>query len=370
MFLERIILTHFKNYSSQELECSPGLNCIVGQNGMGKTNILDAIYYLSMGKSHFGGSDRNILQHGAEFFRLEGHFSFPDSKQKVVAKVIPGKRKEFERNDKAYKKLSEHIGRLPLVFIAPDDTQIAHEGSEYRRRFMDNTLSQTDTDYLKHLLVYGKLLKQRNALLKQFGESRTFDPALLSVIDQQMEAPASYIFKSRKTFLDKFNPLLGKTHFIISGKKEKASCRYKSELKELKLAEILKERQEKDRILQRTTGGIHRDDMEFFLDGYSLKRFASQGQLKSFVLSLKLAQFELIKEEKEMAPILLLDDIFDKLDKQRVKQLLGLLIQGSFDQIFITDTDENRVSEIIKSYGTSFKKFFVKEGAATLVKIK
>lgn len=362
MHLEQLILTHFKNYTYQSLTFSTRLNCFVGHNGMGKTNLLDAIYYLCMCKSHFGFNDRNAMQHGADFFRLEGHFQREEKKEKIVAKVIPRKRKEIERNDIKYNRLTDHIGLLPIVIVAPDDTLIAKEGSEERRRFLDNTLSQLDALYLKHLLTYNRILSQRNALLKQFYTEKRFDEALLRVFDEQMQVPAAYIVKARQQFSESFEPQLKEIYSVISSNQEAISCSYKSKILIENFADLLEEATEKDRILQRTTVGIHKDDLAFQIDEHSLKNFASQGQMKSFILALKLAQYEFLRMEKGVAPLLLLDDIFDKLDRTRVQSLIQLIIERDYGQTFITDTDEERLKKILDKIHSDFKVFKVQEG--------
>lgn len=335
---------------------------------MGKTNLLDALYYLCMGKSYFVPNDRYLALHGTDFFRLEGHFLREGKPEKVVAKVIPGKKKELERNDVAYSKLSEHIGFLPVVIIIPDDTLLATEGSEERRRFLDNTISQLDPVYLRHLIQYQKVLRQRNAALKQMAESGRFQESLLEVYDLQMQAPGLYIYDKRQEFIDAFNPILAKVYQLISGGAETAHCRYRSALqKEADLLELLRQTRDKDRIMHRTTNGLHRDDLVFHLDDYPLKRFASQGQLKSYILALKLAQYELIKQHKNHSPLLLLDDIFDKLDHSRVDHLLALLLEGDFGQIFITDTDQKRVSQMIESKNSAYQEFLITRGKATAI---
>lgn len=337
---------------------------------MGKTNLLDAIYYLCMCKSHRGVNDRNVVQHSMDFFRLEGEFlnekneaTKSKSKNKIVAKVQPGKKKEIEKNNVAYQKLSEHIGMLPVVIIVPDDTLMATEGSEERRRFLDNTLSQLDIEYLKSLITYNKILKQRNSALKKFAETRSFNAELLDIYDQQLLEPAQVIFEKRKEFVDSFRPVFKEFYLTISSGQEKVDCTYSSSLKVENFADQLKGSREKDRILTRTTCGIHKDDLVFRIDKYLLRKFGSQGQLKSYVLALKLAQYDFLKKNHSSNPILLMDDIFDKLDEGRVKQLIQLILEKNFGQVFITDTHENRVEEIIKNFETDYKKFYIENGA-------
>lgn len=332
---------------------------------MGKTNILDAIYYLCMCKSSVGLNDKNVVQREMAFFRLEGDFVLNDKAQEIVAKVSPGKKKEFEKAQKPYAKLLEHIGFLPVVMIVPDDTDLAKEGSEVRRRFLDNTLSQSDPQYLEYLLTYNRVLKQRNATLKQFAQQGGFDRILLETFDAQLLSPARYINQKRAAFIEQFTPVFEQYYGKISGERERVLCTYRSQLSDQDFGVLLKASIEKDRILQRTTVGIHKDDLRFFIDGFILKKFASQGQLKSFILALKLSQYEFLKQLKQKKPILLLDDIFDKLDRSRVEQLINLLIEGDFGQVFITDTYENRVEEIIQAYGSEFKKFVIENGVVT-----
>ncbi len=364
LHLNRLILTNFKNYAFEQLDFHAGLNCIVGMNGMGKTNLLDAIYYACMGKSYFGVNDRDIVRQDSDFFRLEAHFEREKKGEKIVVKVMPRKKKILERNDVAYAKISEHVGLLPVVIIAPDDTRIATEGSEGRRRFLDNTLSQIDQQYLRMLIRYNHILKQRNAALKQFGEHRKTDPTLLKIYDDQLIEPGVHLHQKRTAFLEDFGPELAQTYQLISGEQEQVSCRYQSALSDRDFQQILLDAREKDLILQRTTAGPHRDDLDFRIEGRPVKRFASQGQLKSVILSLKLAQYKILKMKKKLAPILLLDDIFDKLDTERIKHLIQLLVKDEYGQIFITDTHKDRVSEIVTKSGASHQQFAIESGTA------
>ena len=362
LYLQKIKLTNFKNYESQTIDFSTKVNCIVGLNGMGKTNMLDAIYYLCMCKSHFGISDSYIERHGATFFRVEGHFKKGRKKYQTVAKVIPKEKKKFELNKVPYDTLAEHIGLFPVVMITPFDTELALEGSEVRRKFLDNTLSQLDPIYLKALIQYNRLLKQRNATLKQFGETRKVENSLLDIFDEQMAEPAGLIHQRRQAFSEQFIPIFQAFYKTISNDQETVNYTYRSHLNDNKLADLLKENRQKDIILQRSTIGIHKDDLTFKIETYPLKKYASQGQTKSFILALKLAQYELLRAQKDCAPLLLLDDIFDKLDKQRVTQLLQLLFEKDFGQIFFTDTHENRLSDILTNFNTDFKRFIINEG--------
>ena len=366
MYLEKIVLTQFKNYASQSLTLSKRLNCFVGLNGVGKTNLLDAIYYLCLCKSHFLASDLDVVLRGSDFTRLEGHFMKNMVREKIVAKVQPRKKKTIERNDVAYAALSEHIGFLPVVMFAPDDTLLAKEGSEERRRFIDNVLSQIDNQYLTNLIFYNKILEQRNALLKKSGfegkngqNTEGVDLDLLKIYDNQMLAPAAFIFEKRKEFTEHFSPIFNEIYRKIADAKEQVLVTYNSQLLTDNLQNLLVKNREKDFILHRTTTGIHKDDWTFEIDEKPLKRFGSQGQLKSFVLALKLAQYEILRGIKNETPILLLDDIFDKLDANRVENLLQLIVNQSFGQIFITDTHLERMQEMTEKLGVEFKIFTV-----------
>ena len=364
LLLQTLRLTQFKNYAQQTLECSPGLNAFVGLNGMGKTNLLDAIYYLCMAKSHFQTPDSQIVMHGTDFFRLDGQFNRNGKAERIVAKVQPRRKKVIERNTIPYTMLSAHIGLLPVVFIAPDDTLIISQGSEIRRRFMNNTLSQINPQYLAQLIRYNRLLQQRNKMLKKWGDEGGYDKALLHVYDQQLVAPTSFIHQCRLEFTQHFLPHFNEFHQRICGQQEQVGLTYASQLDSQPLLAWLEANAEKDRYLQRTSAGIHKDDLKFAINGNPLKRFASQGQLKSFVLALKLAQYQLLKSQSQINTLLLLDDIFDKLDARRVTQLLELLMEGSFGQTFITDTHEERMANIIRGIDTEFKLFLVHQGQA------
>lgn len=359
MYLSQIKLTNFKSYELQAFDFSPRLNCLTGLNGVGKTNVLDAIHFLCLCKSHAGLNDKHLVRHDASFFRLEGRFELGTSSTKIVAKYQSGQRKEIERNGTTYDRLTDYIGQFPVVMIAPDDVALVQEGSEDRRRFLDATLSQISPDYLQNLLIYNALLKQRNALLKHFAEQRRFDEVLLESLDRQMPQPARVIFEQRRQFVESFQPLFLEYYATISGSREQVKVRYDSDLAKGEFETLLREAQEKDRYLQRSSVGPHRDDLALFMDDQPVKKFASQGQLKSFLLALRLAQYEVLRRQKEISPILLLDDIFDKLDAQRVRQLIALLIGRDFGQIFITDTQRDRIETVIASFLGDYKIFEV-----------
>ncbi|MBV6442591.1 MAG: DNA replication/repair protein RecF [Haliscomenobacteraceae bacterium CHB4] len=377
MYLSSLKLFNFKNYEQLALTFSPRLNCFSGLNGMGKTNVLDAVHFLCLCKSHTGLNDKYLVRHGASFFRLEGAFRRTTGEQaeqpgannqqpttRIVAKYPLGQRKEIERDGAPFNRLTDYIGQFPVVMIAPDDVALVQDGSEDRRRFLDATLSQISPGYLQSLLTYNALLKQRNALLKKFAEEKTFDAALLESIDRQMPAPAQALFEQRRQFTEAFQPLFRELYTAISAGREAVDVRYDADMEEYGLAALLQNNLEKDRLLQRTTTGPHRDDWALSMDGQPVKKFASQGQLKSFLLALRLAQYEVLRAEKGFAPILLLDDIFDKLDEQRVRQLVGLLIGRDFGQIFITDTQRGRMEAIVASFTGDYKIFEIENGRA------
>lgn len=365
MFLDSLILTNFKNYVSQHLGFSPKLNCFTGLNGMGKTNVLDAVYYLCMCKSHFALNDALLVFQGADFLRIEGDFLSKDNKKlKIVAKVQPRKLKVFEHNGVAYEKLGEHIGKIPIVMIAPDDTVLVTEGSEERRRLIDITLSQLDQKYLNSLVIYNKIIEQRNAFLKDTTHNHNADWNLLDIYDQQLLAPAYYIHEQRKQLVAWLSPIFQSYYKKISDDREQPQCTYESKLSLTDFSQLLAQNREKDRILHRSTVGIHRDDLVFtFGDGNPAKRFASQGQLKSFLLAIKLAQYEVLRQHTNKIPILLLDDIFDKLDGERVQHLLSLLAEANFGQIFITDTQGDRMLQAIRQHYVAYHHFHVEDGS-------
>ncbi len=356
MFLRRLKLMQFKNYLQKEFAFGESFNCLSGGNGMGKTNVLEAICYLCLTKSCQGLQDKQLVLHGKDFFRIEGNFvreriSEEGQELEVVAKVVPGKRKELSLNGLPYARLAEHVGCIPLVLIAPDDNLLVMEGSEMRRRFLDLSLSQTDHAYLYELMRYNKLLKQRNAGLKQLAEQGHFDAALIQTYDRQLAPLGDLLFAKRRKFVEEFLPHFLFYHGLITGGGEEVSCVYRSPLERGTMADLLGQQLERDRLLQRTTAGIHRDDLLFSLSGKPLKKFGSQGQMKSFVLALKLAQYRLLFEQKGVKPLLLLDDLFDKLDVGRVLNLLQLLGEEPFGQVFITHTESEVLEDLFAEAG-------------------
>jgi DNA replication and repair protein RecF len=351
MWLNRLILTNYKNYEWEEFDFNPVINCFTGLNGMGKTNLLDAIYYLSMTKSYLSSHDSLVSRFDTDFFRLEGHYSRLDQHEKVVAKIQPNKAKVFEVNQNPLNKLSDHIGFIPVVFIAPDDISIIMEGSELRRKFLDNTLAQTNSTYLNHLLHYNRTLYQRNSYLKQIGTDKLINTDLLDIYNEQLDKPATFIHEARTKFLKEFNPVFNEIYQKISNEMENVSVEYQTKLADDSLFNLLVYNKKRDIFLQRTTVGIHKDDLIFTMEGNLLKKYASQGQRKSFLLALKLAQFTFLKNCLGIHPILLLDDIFDKLDPNRVQSLMNHLITNFNGQIFISDTHNQRIPGMLNDFG-------------------
>ena len=324
---------------------------------MGKTNVLDAIYYLSFAKSYFNSVALQNIRHGEGFFMVEGDYFLNDRNEKIVCSLKRGQKKVLKRNGKSYEKFSEHIGQLPLVIISPADRDLVTEGSDTRRKFMDGVISQQNKSYLKDLISYNKVLSQRNALLKYFAANRTFDALNLSVYDEQLSEYGERIYTVRKLFLEEFIPIFNEKYQIISGDKEIVDLKYKSQLQDFSMMALLKKSLDKDKIIQYTTSGIHKDDLSFEIGAYSIKKFGSQGQQKSYLIALKLAQFEFIKQQSKVTPILLLDDIFDKLDESRVSQIIDLVSKDAFGQIFITDTHAERTENILKQSNNPYQIF-------------
>jgi len=362
MHLRQLSLTNFNNYEAASIALHPKMNAFTGLNGMGKTNVLDAIYYLCLGKSYFSSIDKYVVRHGQQFFRLEGDFTTNTGAESVEVKVTPGSKKEIIFSGKKRAKLSDHIGSLPCVIIAPADIQLMLEGSEERRKFLDNTLMQYDKGYVADIIAYNRLLKQRNATFKAFAEKHYYDQSLIDSISAGMYEPAANIHRLRAELAEGLSPLFEKYYGIISDEREQCTINYISELHDRPLIEIFAKNQEKDKILTRTTGGIHKDDIQFKMNDIQLKNFASQGQLKSFVLALKLAQYEFLASKSQTTPILILDDIFDKLDRNRVGRLLQMLSDETFGQVCISDTNPDRVPGILSELGVEYQAYEVETG--------
>lgn len=357
MILQKLSLLNYKNFESQSFEFDPKINCFVGLNGVGKTNVLDAIYHLSFGKSYFNPITLQNIRHGTEFFVVEGTYEKDEKSEKIVVSAKKGQKKIIKRNGKAYEKFSEHIGFLPLVIISPSDRDLIIEGSETRRKFMDGVISQEDSEYLQALLRYNKVLSQRNSLLKYFVANRTFDGDTLEIYNEQLQTYGAEIFRKRKQFIEEFLPIFMERHRSISNQQESVGLRYDSQLENTSLLQLLEQNLQKDRLSQYTNFGIHKDDLVFEIEGHPMKKFGSQGQQKSFLIALKLAQFDFLKAHSKVNPILLLDDIFDKLDEDRVGQIIAMVDEENFGQLFISDTHADRTEEVIKKVHQSYKMF-------------
>lgn len=371
MILDRLILTNFKNYSQADIELCGNVNCFVGNNGAGKTNLLDAAYYLSFCKSYFNPVDSQNIKVGEDFFALHGHYSglsLSDGGTEDVVSVIlkRGQNKQVRWNKKVYKTLSEHIGKIPLVMVSPNDQQLITGGSDLRRKFVDSVISQTDHAYLDHLIQYNKALEQRNRLLKQMWDDRLWDEAMVGVWDVQLVTHGEFIYAARRQFVNEFLPLFEEYYHWIVGKQEPGTLLYSRDEKPLQIQ--LDASRQADRYSQYTNAGPHKDDLLLQLAAdFPLKKFGSQGQQKSFALALKLAQFQYLLNHSAMKPILLLDDIFDKLDLPRIKQLIALVGSERFGQVLLTDTQPGRVQAIFHELpDLEHKIFAVDRGSLTL----
>lgn len=362
MYLQKLHLINFKNYRDAELLFYEGVNCFVGNNGSGKTNLLDAIHYLSLCKSYFNPIDSQNILHNAPFFVIQGVFNRAGKSETVYCSFKQGEKKQFKLNQKEYPRLADHIGLFPVVMIAPIDTNLITEGSDERRRLLDSIISQFDKMYLDDVMNYNKVVSQRNALLKHFAQHHRFDKHALDVWDVQLIDLANKIYEKRKKFIDDFVPVFQKYFEIISSGKEQVGMAYDSQLNHGNITDLLHVAMDKDRALQYSSVGTHKDDLLFTIDKYVVKRFGSQGQQKSFLIAMKLAQFEMLKNIKQVKPILLLDDIFDKLDEVRVSNLMRLVSDDNFGQIFITDAHPERAAEIFKKINVKTKVFEIKDG--------
>ncbi len=366
MYLKKISLLNFKNYLEAELEFSRHINCLTGNNGEGKTTILDAIHYLSFCKSFFNPVDSQNILHDAPFFLIQGIFDDSGKDDEIYCGLKRNQKKQFKRNKKEYARLADHIGLYPLVMVSPADSELVTEGSESRRKFIDSVIAQFDRDYLENLISYNKVLSHRNALLKQIADSGKFDIDALEIWDVQLINYGKKIHERRNNFINNFIPIFQKYYELISGGRENVGIVYDSHLNEKSFEEALSLAINRDRAMQYTTVGIHKDDLEFTINGHSLKKYASQGQQKSFLIALKLAQFDFIKNIKQITPILLLDDIYDKLDDLRVKQLMELVSSTNFGQLFITDTHPTRLSNLFSATEADYKVFKISNGQIKL----
>ncbi|MEO8474437.1 MAG: DNA replication/repair protein RecF [Chryseolinea sp.] len=363
MWLENLHLLNFKNYEDVNLQFPSRVNVIVGKNGSGKTNLLDSIYYLSFTKSAFS-PDLSLLRHEESYMMVRGIFRISAETHIISSSVQPGTKKIFRIDSQDYQKISSHIGKFPVVLIAPDDVDLIKEGGEERRRFFDSIISQLDHQYLEELMRYNHFLKQRSSLLKMAFERGAIDWVAVESYDDSIVKSGDYIFNARKTFLSEyFSTFLSYYKFLVDDR-EVCEIRYQSELLEQDFATGLISSRQKDLALQRTTFGIHRDDFVFTMSGRDIKRIGSQGQQKSFVIALKLAQYEILKKRNAFKPILLLDDIFDKLDDNRIGRLLEL-IKGDFGQLFITDARPDRTNHLLKEVSVESGIFIIENGKIT-----
>jgi DNA replication and repair protein RecF len=362
--LEKIVISDFRNIELQELEFSPNINCISGNNGEGKTNLLDAVYYLSMTKSAFASSDKYTFRHGTEEFSIAGTYRMENGlSSRFALKMTAKGEKKVRRDDKTYGKVSEHVGVLPVVIVSPADISMVSESGEERRKFVNAVLSQMDHEYLVALQQYNRLLLQRNKMLKEMNPDRS----LLEVIDMRMAALADPVYKARKKFVEDLKPIVREYYRLVSGGSEEVDITYETELDKAPLDQILAASFEKDRILRYTSAGIQRDDFVFTMNGWPLRRHGSQGQQKSFLVSLKFAQYEIMKRSYGFAPLLLLDDVFDKLDMGRISNLLQMVSGKDFGQIFITDSNKVRMSGIVD--GLTQDRAYFETSAGTFKKI-
>jgi DNA replication and repair protein RecF len=357
MHLKTLSLVNFKNYEQVDIPLSAKINCFVGENGVGKTNLLDAIHYLSLCKSNLNPVDSQNIRYDQDFLVVQGLFERKGKEENIYCGIRKQKKKQFKRNQKEYSKLSEHIGLIPLVMISPADSILINGGSEERRKFMNGVIAQYSRVYLENLIQYNRALSQRNKLLKDFAFSRSYDPEMLEIWDEQLIRYGEPIYEERVRFVNELLPVFNTFHSHVSGGREQVSLSYQAHLKDRSFRDGLKASMEKDRIVQYTTFGVHKDDLGMELSGYSLKKSGSQGQQKTFLVALKLAEFEFIRKLTKIPPILLLDDIFDKFDAQRVKHIISLVADNQFGQIFITDTNEQRLQGILTEIPADHKVF-------------
>lgn len=366
MFLKKLSILNYRNITGSELEFSSKINCFVGNNGEGKTNLLDAIYFLSFTHSMFGNVDSLMVQHDKDFFMLQGEYVQDDGEtiEEIYAGLKKGVKKQFKRNKKSYKKLSEHIGLIPLIIVSPDDVSLIGGGSEERRKLLDIVIAQFDNTYIDALNRYNKALQQRNALLKVEDP----DVMLLSLWEEEMANYGEIVYGKRASFVERFTPVFNNIYKEISGAKETVSLRYVSHCQRGPLLEVIQRDRHKDMAVGYSLHGIHRDDLEMLIDGYPLRKEGSQGQVKTYVISLKLAQFDFLRQTMSVTtPLLLLDDIFDKLDAKRVEKIVNIVSSNNFGQIFITDTNRTHLDNILKNGDFDYKMFYVSQGTFDLI---
>lgn len=367
MYLKQLNITNFKNLEQVNLNLSSGLNCFIGDNGEGKTNLLDAVYYLSMAKSYFNQTDSQVIRHGEGFFMLQGLYERNGADEQVSCGVKKGEGKALKRNGKQYEKLADHIGFIPLVMVSPTDSALITDSGEERRRYLNGLISQLDKEYLDSLIRYNHALALRNKLLKQPG---MIDRDMLDTVDMQLSDYGQKLYEKRVSMVEAMAPYFTMVYAIVSGNKEDVELSYRSDLSKESLYNLLKQAFEKDRALQHTSVGIHRDDLEMRLGDHPIRRVGSQGQQKTYLLALKLAQFELYKKHTNIEPLLLLDDVFDKLDVARVEQLIQLVAHNGFGQIFLTDSNKTRLDAILNSISNSYALFRVKGGEVETLNVQ
>ncbi len=361
MHIQNLSLISFKNYGSLQINLHPKLNCFVGNNGAGKTNLLDAVYYLCMCKSYFHGTDLYSIRNSDEFMVLQGKFSKDEQAEELYCGLKRGKKKQFRRNKKEYTRLSEHIGLFPVVMVTPNDIQLITEGSEERRKYLDGVISQYNPHYLDDLIQYRRVLVQRNSLLKSMA-GHTSQEELLDIFDEQLADIGRRIHSVRQEFIEEFIPVFNEYYQNISGGAEEVSLQYESQLNDSAFEDVLRQSRSKDIAAQHSTAGIHKDDLVLELGQRPIRRIGSQGQQKTYLVSLKMAQFEFLRRLKKFAPLLLLDDVFDKLDASRVKNLLHLVSQDAFGQIFITHTNLIGMQSILKELSVNHALYLVEKG--------
>ena len=365
MFLKNLQLHQFKNHSETKFTFTNPVNCFVGDNGAGKTNILDAIHYLSLTKSYFNHIDSQNIKFERDYFMLKGTFDKEGSISEIQCNLKEGEGKNIQKDKKKYKRFSEHIGQFPIIIISPTDTNLILEDSDVRRKYLDSSIAQYKQSYLQVLIQYNKALKQRNALLKQFHEKEYYDDITLEIYDKQLIEHGSIIYRERKEFLKQLNPVFNKYYSEISEGNEMVDLEYRSQLNDDDFSKLIHQNKEKDRISKTTQAGVHKDDILFKMDTYPIKKIGSQGQQKTFLIALKLAQFDFIKEQIGFKPILLLDDIFDKLDDHRILKLISFVNKNVFGQVFITDTHAERSAEILTKAGITYSIYTIEQGSLT-----
>ena len=358
-YLKKISIINYKNIVDKEYNLDPKINCFVGNNGVGKTNILDSIYHLALGKSYFNLRNDQLINKNEDFMVIDGLFDLNGKKENIICSIKRGDKKNLKRNGKTYKKFSNHIGLIPVVLISPYDNDLINEGSSERRKFIDSIISQNNKEYLINLIAYSRVIQNRNSLLKQYNKSVDFDLDTIKIYDDQIIKLSEPIFMARKNFFNDFKDLVIEKYDQISENQEKISIEYKSDLFDSEIKNLIENSFQKDVIIQYTSSGIHKDDFIFNLDGSRIKKFGSQGQQKSFLIALKLAQFEYLKNKTGNSPILLLDDIFDKLDLIRVKRIVEIVNSTNFGQLFLSDTDRERIEKVLSSLNLSSKIFDV-----------